>query len=175
MKTIKQIAEELGVSKTAVRKYLTDEVKTKFAQTVSGIIYIDEQGETLIKSSFDKNKPQTKFPDVSANKISEVSSEVSALISMLQRELEIKNKQIEELTATIKLQAESINADRKNELVGTLIDGQKNLLGEHEQGMDTVITSERCDRNRRKKDFLIFSRDSYFKCFLTSLVARRIR
>lgn len=34
-KTIKQIAEELGVSKTAVRKKMTPEVQTKFAE-VSG-------------------------------------------------------------------------------------------------------------------------------------------
>jgi Predicted transcriptional regulator len=93
MKTIKQIADEIGVSKTAVRKHLTDEVKTKFAETVSGTIYINDAGEMLIKSAFEQNVPQTKFAGVSANQFVEVST----LVSMLQGELEIKNEQIREL------------------------------------------------------------------------------
>jgi len=145
MKTIKQIADEIGVSKTAVRKKITGEVKTKFAETVSGVIYISEQGEALIKSAFNKNQPQTKFAEVSGNQTAnqpetfpEVSGTVSALISMLQTELEIKNKeletknkqlevkdkQIEELTATIRIQAESINAAHHNELAETIIDSR---------------------------------------------------
>ena len=97
MKTIKQIADEIGVSKTAVRKHLTDEVKTKFAETVSSTIYISEAGETLIKSAFERKEPQTKFAAVSANRFAAVSADVSTLISMLQGELEIKNEQIREL------------------------------------------------------------------------------
>jgi len=151
MKTIKQIADEIGVSKTAVRKKMTNEVKTKFAETVSGVIYISEQGESLIKSAFNKEQPQTKFSGVSENQtanqaetVSGVSSTVSTLISMLQTELEMKNKeletknkqlevkdkQIEELTATIRIQAESINAVHHNELAETIIDGQQAIMPE---------------------------------------------
>ena len=93
MKTIKQIADEIGVSKTAVRKHLTSEVKTKFAETVSGTIYINDTGERLIKSAFEQKEPQTKFAGVSANQFAEVST----LVSILQGELEIKNEQIREL------------------------------------------------------------------------------
>jgi len=46
----------------------------------------------------------------------------------LQPQLEVKDKQIMELTATVKMQAESINADRNNELVETIIGGHKKLL-----------------------------------------------
>ena len=97
MKTIKQIADEIGVSKTAVRKHLTDEVKTKFAETISGTIYINDTGENLIKSAFEKKEPQTKFAGVSANQFAEVST----LVSMLQGELEIKNEQIRELNSRL--------------------------------------------------------------------------
>ena len=135
MKTIKQIADEIGVSKTAVRKKMTNEVKTKFAETVSGVVFISEQGELLIKSAFlNKYQPETKFAVSSETleKIPEtsgrVSGPVSTLISMLQAELEMKNKQIEELTATIKIQAESINAANKNELAETIMDANKKLL-----------------------------------------------
>ena len=138
MKTIKQIADEIGVSKTAVRKKMTDEVKTKFAETVSGVVYISEQGETLIKSAFCNNQAETKFAGFAETVSGEVSGTVSTLISMLQaelevrnRELDIKNKQIEELTATIKNLSESINAANKNELAETIIDGNIKLIEEN--------------------------------------------
>ena len=128
MKPIKQIADEIGVSKTAVRNKMTDEIKTKFSETVSGVVFISKKGELLIKSAFinkiQHNSPETEF--------AEFSETVSALVSVLQAELEIKNKQIEELTATIKIQAESINAANKNELAETIIDANKNLIEDGE-------------------------------------------
>jgi hypothetical protein len=55
-KTIKQIADELEVSKTAIRKKMTvlftDNTGNQFAETVSGVIYITDFGENLIKQSF---------------------------------------------------------------------------------------------------------------------------
>ena len=101
MKTIKQIADEIGVSKTAVRKRFTDEVKTRFAETVSGVVYILPEGERLIKQAFQRKVPQTKLEEVSANQFPVVSGEVSALIVMLQKELDIKNEQIRELNARL--------------------------------------------------------------------------
>jgi predicted transcriptional regulator len=120
MKTIKQIADEIGVSKTAVRNKITLEVQTKFAEKVCGVVYISDEGERLIKTAFSEKRPQTKFAEVSANKFSQVSSEVSALITMLQKELDIKNEQIRELNARLAeanaaMQAAQIlHADTKN-------------------------------------------------------------
>ena len=98
------------------------------------MIYISEQGEKLLKSKICKNKLKTDENVVSENRtetVSDISGTVSGLISMLEKELnnknkqlEVKDKQIEELTATIKIQAESINAARHNELAETIIDGQ---------------------------------------------------
>ena len=42
------------------------------------------------------------------------------------KQLEVRDKQIEELTATIRIQAESINAAHHNELAETIIDSQAN-------------------------------------------------
>ena len=109
-KTIKQIAEILGVSKTAVRNKMTDEVKTKFAQTVCGVIYIDEAGESLIKQAFSKEQPQTKFAPVSANQFAVVSGEVSTLVSTLQKQLEVKDEQIERLTIALENTTASLQA-----------------------------------------------------------------
>jgi hypothetical protein len=86
MKTIKQIANEIGVSKTAIRKRLTPELQTKFVETVSGVIYISSEGESYIKSTFMAKTSQTKF--------AETSGEVFTLINILRDELAIKNKEI---------------------------------------------------------------------------------
>ena len=102
MKTIKQIADELGVSKTAVRKKMTPEVRTKFTETVSGVFYISDEGETIIKTAFVATKPQTKFAVVSENQFAVVSGEVSAtLVEMLRQELAAKDKQINDLNARL--------------------------------------------------------------------------
>ena len=85
-KTIKQIADELGVSKTAVRKKITEEIKNKFSETNGNTVYIDEQGESLIKSAFSNSKGNL----VSGNE----TETVSELVSMLKKELEMKNNQI---------------------------------------------------------------------------------
>lgn len=85
-KTIRQIADELGVSKTAIRKKLTKEMKTKFLKTIGNTIYISEQGQNIIKSLFNQTNK---------NQVSVTSSQtVSTLISILQKELLEKNEQL---------------------------------------------------------------------------------
>ena len=56
MKTIKKIADEIGVSKQAVYKRLKGKLHTVCAphvHTDNGVTYISEQGETLIKKDFE--------------------------------------------------------------------------------------------------------------------------
>lgn len=92
-KTIKQLADEIGVSKTAIRKKLTDEIRNQFAETIGNTVFISEEGESLLKSAFrHQNENQ-----VSGNQM----ETVSVLVSMLQSELEIKNEQIKELNARL--------------------------------------------------------------------------
>ena len=55
MKTIRQIADEIGVSKQAVYKRFKGKLHTvcaPYAHTEQGVLYIEEQGETLIKQDF---------------------------------------------------------------------------------------------------------------------------
>lgn len=117
MKTIKQIADEIGVSKTAIRKKMPVEVKTKFLETRNNVIYILPEGENLIKSAFEGRTPETKFPGVSENQFPGVSGEVSAFIAILQSELDAKNRQLEakdkqigELTAALENTTASLQA-----------------------------------------------------------------
>ena len=132
MKTILQIAKEIGVSKQAVYKRYKGKLHKEvypYVYTESGVTYIDEQGENIIKRDFSNgiisNKGHTyAYTDHIQD------TPVNILISILQAELEIKNKQIEELTATIRIQAESINASNKNELAETIIDVNKKFIKE---------------------------------------------
>jgi len=133
MKTILQIAKEIGVSKQAVYKRFKGRLYAEvspFTHTKDGTTYIEETGEIIIKEDFVKNGSISDIDtdiDTEHKRDTQADTAVYTLISMLQKELEVKNKQIEELTATIRLQAESINADRKNELAETIIDGGKLL------------------------------------------------
>lgn len=92
-KTIKEIAEELGVSKTAVRKQIANlELQTSLRK-IGNQFVIEKAQETLIKSMFSKKQLQTKTANQSETSLQ--------LVSMLQYELEIKNKQIEDLNARL--------------------------------------------------------------------------
>ena len=58
MKTIRQIADEIGVSKQAVYKRYKGKLYTAcapYAHTVQGVLYLSEQAETLIKQDFLQN------------------------------------------------------------------------------------------------------------------------
>ena len=55
MKTIRQIADEIGVSKQAVYKRYKGKLYTvcaPYAHTEQGVLYLSEQAETLIKQDF---------------------------------------------------------------------------------------------------------------------------
>ena len=93
MKTIKQIADELGVSKTAVRKKIENLGLRSSLQKNGNQFAIDENQERLIKSAFSESEAETK---TETNSQTETET-VSALVSMLQRELDAKNEQIAHL------------------------------------------------------------------------------
>lgn len=90
MKTIKQIADELGVSKTAVRKKIENLGLWSGLQKNGNQFVIDETQEKLIKSAFSENETQTETETSSQTG----TETVSALVSMLQKELDAKNEQI---------------------------------------------------------------------------------
>lgn len=91
MKTIREIAKEIGVDKQKVYRYIKSN-RIKEAHQKNGVMYYDDAAETTIKQGFSEKQPH----QVSASN----DAVVDVLLKqaeMLQRELEIKNKQIEEL------------------------------------------------------------------------------
>lgn len=116
MKTIKQIAEELGVSKQAVHKRISREPLASRIRPSTvrrqQTIYIDVHGETLIKEAFegrtvnDDNRQPSMLDD--------------SLVDVLRRELEVKNRQIEaqaeqitNLSSTLAAAQQTIKDDRQ--------------------------------------------------------------
>lgn len=91
-KTIKQIADELGVSKTAVRKKIENLGLRSSLRLNGNQFAIDEEQESLIKSAFFEDKTETKTETSSRTK----TETVSVLVSMLQKELDSKNEQLQE-------------------------------------------------------------------------------
>lgn len=99
MKTIRQIAEEIGASKQAVYKRYKGKLYNAVlphARVVAGTIYILEQGEAIIKRDFSR---------AGAYGGAHTAYAPDKVISMLQKELDMKNKQIADLIATVKMQA----------------------------------------------------------------------
>lgn len=104
MKTIKQIANEMGVSKTAVRKKIENLSLQSSLRKNGNQFAIDEVQERLIKSAFLQNETQTKITNKVCEKtetdfhlLSDLVSTYKQQLEVLNNELDIKNKQIEEL------------------------------------------------------------------------------
>ena len=115
MKTIKQIADEIGVSKQAVHKKIKQEpLKTEleeFTATVKNTLQIDVDGEKLIKSEFLKDKLTivTHLVDENANQsTTELISSLQAQISFLQAQNEDLRKENSKLTEKVLEQSEKM-------------------------------------------------------------------
>ena len=135
--TIKQLADVLGVSKTAIRKYLTTEFRANYVETTANkVILISETGCKLITESLQKsanlaettanqfaetteNTANITIPLVVWNTLQEQLQEKDQQLKEKDRQLAVKDEQINNLTEANKAQAQSINADRHNELLET--------------------------------------------------------
>lgn len=147
-KTIKQIADEIGVSKQAVRKKITEEIANKFTNQIGNTIYISEQGEMLIKSAFSNRN---------ANTVTDNKTVTIELITTLQEELKAKNSLINELTMQLKTEREhsreqadkiAILADQAQKLqLAQLSTSEQPLLEENK-----IVKKSFWDRFKRKID-----------------------
>ena len=106
-KTIRQIADEIGVSKTAVSKQIANLGLRSGLRKNGNQFAIDEQQEALIKQAFSE-KSQTEIENQTQTKSQTENHEVSDLVCVLQAtidtlqgQLEVKDRQIEKLTEAL--------------------------------------------------------------------------
>ena len=107
MKTIRQIADEIGVSKTAVNKQIANLGLRSGLRKNGNQFAIDEHQEALIKQAFFE-KTQTEIENQSQTKTQTENREVGDLVCVLQAtidtlqgQLEVKDRQIEKLTEAL--------------------------------------------------------------------------
>ncbi len=107
MKTIRQIADEIGVSKTAVSKQIANLGLRSGLRKNGNQFAIDERQETLIKQAF-LEKSQTEIENQTQTKSQTENHEVSDLVCVLQAtidtlqgQIEVKDRQIEKLTEAL--------------------------------------------------------------------------
>ena len=105
LKSIKELADEIGVSKTAVRNKIANLSLHSSLRKNGNLFVIDENTQKLIKGAFSETNAETK----TQSKTETANNEVFALINVLEKELESKNTQIAELQKALdqsqKLQA----------------------------------------------------------------------
>lgn len=107
MKTIRQIADEVGVSKTAVNKQIANLGLRSSLRKNGNQFAIDEEQEALIKLAFSE-KSQTEVANQTQTKSQTANREVGDLVCVLQAtidtlqgQLQVKDKQIEQLTEAL--------------------------------------------------------------------------
>mgnify|MGYP000847766892 CR=1 FL=1 len=111
-KTIRQIADEIGVSKTAVSKQIANLGLRSGLRKNGNQFAIDEQQEALIKQAFFE-KTKTEIENQSQTENHEVGDLVCVLratIDTLQGQLEVKDRQIEQQAKTITRLTDALTA-----------------------------------------------------------------
>lgn len=110
-KTIKQIADELGMSKQKVYRYIKANCISE-AHQENGVMYFDETAENLIKHGLLKGDVRREVHhEAHQNRISDTVSE--AVIGLLKEELAAKNKQIEELNKRLAESQQLLNQQQQ--------------------------------------------------------------
>lgn len=149
-KTVKQIADELGVSKQAVhQKRKSKELSTAlqpFTSTVDGVVYISVDGENLIKQAFLKKdrkrvddeftpKIDGSFTPLENSEIIFLRGQIEKLQTELEKEREHNREKDKQLLETLNKLAESQAAlsagqaaDKQKALAEKIIEGKKQLV-----------------------------------------------
>ena len=121
MKTIKQMADELGIDKQRVYRYIRKH-RISEAHHEAGVMYYDEAAEILIISHFAETD-RISGPHHEAHQSASSEAVIDAVIALLQSELEAKNKLIDSLQAELaaERQHSRVMAERSQQLhAGTI-------------------------------------------------------
>ena len=114
--TVSEFATKAGISKQRVYQLLNKSLK-EFVQEVDGKKVIDIKGLELFENNENHSRLEQAF-EQDLNKT--LIDTLNTTIELLNKQLAEKDKQIIELTETIKIQAQSINAANHAELAEQL-------------------------------------------------------
>lgn len=128
-KTVKEIADELGVDKQRVYRIIKRNRINEVVQDGQVKRY-DEVVQNLVKSELLHIEPHhNRINEPHQNRINDAVSE--AVVALLKNELEAKNELIKAQQKTIDRLTSTVEAYSQKELAGKIIEGQK-LIGQRE-------------------------------------------
>lgn len=108
MMTIKQLADELGVTKTAIRKRFTDDFRANHLHTTdNNTIIIDDEGCKLIAETLQTTANQ--IPKTTENLMETSESSANLLLETLQTTITTLQEQLSAKDNLIAAQQEQIN------------------------------------------------------------------
>lgn len=100
--TIKQLADALGVSKTFVRKHMSEEFRCNYTETTAnGVITITPEGCKLLSETIGNRKETTENQDAETTANSESITLPKVVWEALQDQLKAKDLQIAEITKAL--------------------------------------------------------------------------
>jgi predicted transcriptional regulator len=157
MKTIRQIADEIGVTPQAVRDKIKKLNLQSSLQRKNKSFAIDTTSEAAIKQAFQENTANTF-----AKTLQSENTHTDRLIDMLQAELNIKNRQRDELNARLAEAHSIINSEQL--LHGGTI--QKQLVDSNDESqtdapnLDNITVVKHEEKPPKRRLFGFFSRKS---------------
>jgi len=147
-KTIKQLADEIGVSKTAINKKITENFKRKHFKKIGNKFLIDSAGQNAVKAMFFSNKNEKRKPEVFENENfgNQKVSEVTDLVFVLKERLEISDKQ-------------NIIKDQQIEKLQKLLDQQQILTLQANKKIEELELKSNEGESRKKENEFSFSEE----------------
>jgi len=144
LKTVADIAKEIGVSKQAVWKRIKGSLSTslqQFISTVDGTVYIEVDGVNLIKQAFNKKSANEDATTDTATIDDKLTGMLSDTIAIMKeqllgkdQQLSEKDKQITELHRLLDQQQQLHLMEQKNML--QLTDNKKSSLWDRLRSKD---------------------------------------
>ncbi|EEI20908.1 hypothetical protein [Lentilactobacillus hilgardii] len=120
--TIKELADELAVSKTAIRKHMDDEFRSTYTIKQGNKILIKDEGVDVLKEQFKNSESSTENSaesNATASADSKNSKDTTALLAETledqRKQIEEKDKQIRELHQLLD-QSQRLQLDVQNKL-----------------------------------------------------------
>jgi len=137
-KTIKELADELGVKKHII-KYQVEKIPKEYVENNSGVIFIKDKGIALIKINIGADKSEEKL-NYSADNGGE-----NYLVKHLLKEVDEKNNQIKEFQKMIETQQKlldqqqvlTLQANKKIAELETILT-ESDLLKEEDQAESEI-------------------------------------
>ena len=154
MKTIKQIADELGVSKQAVRDKIAKLGLQSSLQKNGKSFAVPVSTEKAVQRAFDGNQPQRQSQSTDKT--------TDKLIAMLEVELAIKNKQIDELNARLAEAHSIINSEQQlhgGTIQHQLINSTDEQSPNDEEELEITVIKHKDNKTKRGL-FGLFNRNS---------------